>query len=875
MLGVTTYRKQTLVALLAVAALALPALAACSDDDSGFDTQVTISGDHSVSEGATLTLQAETINGTDAGYTWASDDETVATVDENGVVTGVAAGEAEITATGVDSGVTGRHAVVVTTTGGGDLAVIVSGDVFMKMNTMSSFTAETVNGTDSGYTWTSSDETVATVDATTGEVHALTPGAVTITAEGWDTLEAGSLDLQVFADIPNHDAWAGSGHADYAADAFRHWDEDGEVSASCARCHGGSAGYRDYLGDDGTTAFQVDSAAPLGGVVDCNTCHNPTAQNLSKVIFPSGVELTGLGPEARCMTCHQGRESGDSVVAAIDDAGATGAPDTVDTDLGFLNIHYYAAGATLYAGEVRGGYQYADQTYDWRFRHVPGYQTCDGCHDAHTLEVKVSECADCHTGVATVDDLEDVRMMASVGKDYDGDGDTSEGVFHEIEGLRTKLYEAIQGYASETSGADDLCYDAHSYPYWFIDTDGSGGTCDAAEASYSNQYATWTPRLLRATYNYQTSLKDPGAHAHNAKYMIQLLFDSITDLNTVLGTPVDMANAVRNDFGHFDGASAAARHWDEDAAVSASCSKCHSGSEGFRFYLQHGVGKEVLEQANGLDCATCHNDLSAPTDLPTVAAVTFPGEVSFDLGDNVSNLCGTCHGGRESTATVNAGIARGDVEFYNVHYLPAAGVRAGTDGKVGYEYSGMTYSASRIQHGGCDFCHDPAGTDHSFLPDDNWSGGNCSTCHGGTSVATGDFRLGSHASEDYDGDGTADTLADEVSTIAAALMAELQDYATNTAGAAICYDAHSYPYWFNDNNVTDGTCDSTEASYPNAYGSWDETLVKAAFNYQVYQKEPGAWAHNLKYIVQILIDSIDDLGGAGTAAGLGFTRPTP
>ena len=42
--------------------------------------------------------------------------------------------------------------------------------------------------------------------------------------------------------------------------------------------------------------------------------------------------------------------------------------------------------------------------------------------------------------------------------------------------------------------------------------------------------STWTPRLLKAAYNYQVSLKDPGAFAHGNKYIVQLLFDSIADL---------------------------------------------------------------------------------------------------------------------------------------------------------------------------------------------------------------------------------------------------------------------------------------------------------------------------------------------------------
>jgi hypothetical protein len=45
--------------------------------------------------------------------------------------------------------------------------------------------------------------------------------------------------------------------------------------------------------------------------------------------------------------------------------------------------------------------------------------------------------------------------------------------------------------------------------------------------------------------------------------------------------------------------------------------------------------------------------------------------------------------------------------------------------------------------------------------------------------------------------------------------------------------------------------------------------MKAAHNFQIWVKEPGAWAHNTNYIAQLLIDSIEDLGGDVSS----FKRP--
>lgn len=74
-----------------------------------------------------------------------------------------------------------------------------------------------------------------------------------------------------------------------------------------------------------------------------------------------------------------------------------------------------------------------------------------------------------------------------------------------------------------------IVYHADVYPYFFIDTNGNGAA-DADETRFPNRYNAWTPRLLKAAYNYQFVRKDPGAFAHNSIYMLQLLHDSLTDL---------------------------------------------------------------------------------------------------------------------------------------------------------------------------------------------------------------------------------------------------------------------------------------------------------------------------------------------------------
>ena len=83
-------------------------------------------------------------------------------------------------------------------------------------------------------------------------------------------------------------------------------------------------------------------------------------------------------------------------------------------------------------------------------------------------------------------------------------------------------------YAKAVAGKP-VVYDLESYPYFFVDTNGNG-IADKDKTKFPNRYKSWTPRLLKAAYNYQFVTKDPGAYAHNPTYALELLYDSIADL---------------------------------------------------------------------------------------------------------------------------------------------------------------------------------------------------------------------------------------------------------------------------------------------------------------------------------------------------------
>jgi hypothetical protein len=662
--------------------------------------------------------------------------------------------------------------------------------------------------------------------------------------------------------VPYEAAWEGSAHNDTTAEAFNHWNEDdpAEIPTDCARCHS-TSGYQDYVGADGSAAGAVDAAAAIGQTITCEACHNDQAAALKSVTFPSGAEITGLGPSARCMVCHQGRASGQTVQDAVDTAGLTDSPDTVSADLRFVNIHYFAAAASLFGSEAKAGYQYEGKAYQIRNGHVDGYTECIECHNQHTLEVRVEECSVCHEGTSTVEDLKNTRMSGSLA-DYDGDGDTEEGMYYELEGLREMLMTAMQAYATDVAGTS-IAYSETSYPYFFIDGN-SNGTVDDDEAVSDNAFNAWTPRLLEAAYNFQVNLKDPGAFAHNPKYHVALLYDSVESLNEGMGSAVvDLSTASRNDPGHFDGTAEAFRHWDEDGAVPGTCSRCHS-SDGLPVYLAEGV--TISEPtANGFKCLTCHESLGGDWPRRAAADATFPSGATVTFGEGAdANLCIQCHQGRESTVSVDralSGLADDtpdeSIRFRNIHYFAAGATLFGTEVKGAYEYAGKTYVGQNVHVEGfnqCTQCHNV----HALTVNTTA----CAGCHGTEEVH--DIRI---STDDFDGDGDAtEGLYNEFATMHDALYAAIQAYASEKAGVGIIYNPAAYPYFFAD---TDGNGEINGEE--GAYATWTPRLLRAAYNYQYGSKDPGAFAHNGKYLLQITYDSLQDIGGA--AAATGMTRP--
>jgi hypothetical protein len=329
-------------------------------------------------------------------------------------------------------------------------------------------------------------------------------------------------------------AWSASGHADRSSESFVHWDADDPpvIPVACAKCHS-TYGYLDFLGEDGSAARAVDSAAETGSVLYCNVCHNPSAHAMTRVAFPSGAQIAGLGPEAACMQCHQGRASTEDVRAALGGLPA----DTVSDELAFINVHYLVGAATKMGAQARGAYQYPDRAYQGFYEHTAQMRQCTECHDAHSLRIDAQTCSPCHFNVVDRGDLRGIRTSQV---DYDGDGDLQEGVAAEIQALHEALYAALQDYAARVIGAP-IAYSAGVFPYFVVDLDGDG-EADDEETGPGNRYTAWTPRLVRTAYNYHYVQEDPGRFAHNPEYVLQVLYDSLADLGQQVSVDVEQMN---------------------------------------------------------------------------------------------------------------------------------------------------------------------------------------------------------------------------------------------------------------------------------------------------------------------------------------------
>jgi hypothetical protein len=702
------------------------------------------------------------------------------------------------------------------------------------------------------------------------------------------------------------------------------------------------AGFRDYIGADGSadnhlsgytgTGTALQNAGALNAAVvapfdmQCNMCHNAktvlgdgtTIGALTDVQFAqstgSGLTVTVDTKTAICGQCHSTVRDGRNV-ATLGAQIAT--PTDWDAQLAAasnkaVRPHYLGAVATVLGADAHVYAEIPGAIYTTRNNHG-GVAACSYCHNPHTGELPPdsapapapanpwevgAKCGGCH-----FDELDGspVRTMAQIDEqrqfgfeaDIDGNGKV-ESLRLEIEGMKSKLVAALRAY-SVALGQPDMCFviDASNgmadQPYVYADT---AAACNTG--ANTTPYNKFTARSLRASFNYMAIQNDPGAWAHNPRYAIEILYDSIADLNAgivakVTTAPPVVSNGLRAFNGHFGAADAASKyaamiyHGGANAVTgetlppmgftSAACYQCHGGKIGLDTYLA-GMPAAIASIPTGgkvsaFQCDTCHTyDNTDMTGLRSVATVYFPpqkngtnGQVSFAAANLPVTfaVCGTCHSARENKASVDAKtLVAGtfDTGLVNMHYLGAAATIMGTRTKSWYEYDGKSYTAYPAfwksgtrgtapgphgsPHGAeCTGCHQAKESRHTFDVDYTYCGG----CH------TGPYALA--------------PKEEEFNSMKAELLAALDKYVnlpanqsafqTGNGGATalgLCYDGNTYGYLLVRKAAG---CSTTAAKL-------DLKSMRAGYNLHWMNKDPGAWAHNEFYAMQLAYDSISDLG---------------
>lgn len=310
---------------------------------------------------------------------------------------------------------------------------------------------------------------------------------------------------------------------------------------------------------------------------------------------------------------------------------------------------------------------------------------------------------------------------------------------------------------------------------------------------------------------------------------------------------------------HAERSARAFTHWNSDGTIPTECAKCHSAPGLIDFLGADGTAAAIVDHpapvGTVITCVACHNDKSVD-----LASVTFPSglKVAAPRGDAI---CMTCHQGLGSTEAVTKTLAGMSIdavnpklEFIDAHYAAAGAILMGTQARVAYQYPGKTY-AGRLVHAapytGCTSCHQL----HTVAVKIEA----CAGCHKEVTDAAS-LHLIRVSKTDYDGSGDANEgMADEIGHLSDRLYAAMQAYAKSVAGKPIVFSAEVYPYFFIDTNGN-GSADKDELRFPNRYKSWTPRLMEAAYNYLFILKDPGAFAHNPIYTLQILYDSTADLG---------------
>ena len=167
---------------------------------SAVPTGVTITGNSTVTVGSNITLSASVSpSAASQLVNWSSSDASVATVDENGKITGIKAGKVTITATSKAlSTVKTTKQITVNPSNTNNPSVVISGGKSVLVGKTLQLSATVYpNSASQTVVWTSLNPEIATVDRNTGVVTGVSKGTVKITATVPGSSISDTIDISV------------------------------------------------------------------------------------------------------------------------------------------------------------------------------------------------------------------------------------------------------------------------------------------------------------------------------------------------------------------------------------------------------------------------------------------------------------------------------------------------------------------------------------------------------------------------------------------------------------------------------------------------------------------------------------------------------
>jgi len=479
--------------------------------------------------------------------------------------------------------------------------------------------------------------------------------------------------------------------------------------------------------------------------------------------------------------------------------------------------------------------------------------TCGNCHQSagvgtntnvfgnwssSTHAQKFVMCAHCHVG-------------ADTGGHF---GDLHSGTVNETTFVYTSLH-LDQG--------KNFCFSCHhtaNSPHYNVETELANICVACHNPNVHNPAATMSLGLGAKHFNGYTSSVNPNFRAAYVTPSTQCSNCHITTNATPDAVNDPALLQQRTDWATSGHSNTNGPGWiAKDFKILSGCVQCHT-TTGFISYSTAKITTAwgtVSDKTRGvLSCDGCHTDISTGA-LRTSNPIQPYANVPYTNPNlSTSNLCMKCHSGTRSGQSIKALLAANsdfsNLVFIGSHSSAAAGILLKS---AGYEFDSKNYSNSRhFKHdaignnhfkaygydtgvaGPCVGCHMSSSNKHSFSPLVKDTSGAVTSIN---STSCG----GCHTGPAFLDAGRMNVRKAKFATVLLALQKVLETKAI--------YYANVEPYFFKSVGNTDSG---------NAFTNWGNAdTMGAAFNFNLLQHEPGAYAHNMIYSKRLIYDSIDFL----------------